>query len=316
MSNNTRGNKPRQPGLRSGLPRAGRALLGFWAVVLLGVAGGVGTLAYLGPPPKPVVRPSIAVATATRPSTSRPAAPLALPRPIKGPHLAIVVSGLGYSAELTEIALKTLPSQVGFLVSPYIADLPELIERAHHAGHEVFLDLPVQGPAPDVTSIGPHGLGYGNGPAEDMAALQWNLERAPGVVGVSVADPAPPAVASAPGFASTPDFMPIARAIAAHGLMVLLNGEQKSGLSRDLRADTQLEMDADAETIDHDLSALADRAAHGEFVLTMTDTMTPVGLTRLAAWLSSLPERGIILAAPSAMSMPDLSTPDPSTNPA
>lgn len=306
---------------RARLPVAGKALLVFWAVIGLSVSGTAGVLAWLGPLPKAPptrhvavpapVKPAVALSTPHSPvAPLHPAAPLP---PITGPHLALLLGGFGYSERLTAAALARLPPQVAFLVSPYLPGLPALIAQARRDGHELYLNLPVQGPAPDERSAGPHALGYGNTADQDMTALDWSLGRAPGVIGISVADPLPHEGVAAPGFAATPDFPPVARAIDRKGLMVLVNGPERSGLPRDLRASDALNLDTDAASLDATLAALSRRALNGEYVLAVTNTVTPIGLERLAAWCDGLKSAGVTLVAPSRMLTSDTRTLPPSS---
>lgn len=312
-------NNPRDPhrssaSLWSRLPLAGRALLCFWGLVAVGGIAGVGRLAWLGSkttPPSAVAVPKVAGDTKMPPlpafaaqtaKTEPP--PKALPA-VTGPHVSVVLGGFGYASELSERVLNELPPEIGLLVSPYLHDLPALIHRAKAAGHEVYLDLPVQGASPDDTAAGPHALGYGNGPAQDLEALRWNLERAPGIIGISVADTVQRDTTSAPGYAASPDFPPIANTIMRDGLLVLVNGDQRPGIARDLRSDSTIHLDADGPAITRALSQLTDRAIHGEYVLSVTDTVTPSGITALKAWSTDLAKQGITLVAPSRMLAPD-----------
>lgn len=293
---------------------AGRALLCFWGIVAVGGVAGIGGLAWMGgkTTPSPIASVSKAGKDAKMPpplpftenATRTEPPPKALPA-VTGPHVAVVLGGFGYASELSERVLNELPPEIGLLVSPYLHDLPALIQRAKAAGHEVYLDLPVQGASPDDTAVGPHALGYGNNPAQDLEALRWNLERAPGITGISVADTVQRDAPSAPGYAASPDFPPIAHVVTHDGLLVLVNGDQRPGIAHDLRSDSTIHLDADGATITRALSQLTDRAIHGEYVLSVTDTVTPSGITALKAWSADLTKQGITLVAPSRMLAPD-----------
>ena len=60
------------------------------------------------------------------------------------PVISFVLKDYGLSDKASNMALDILPPEVSFLLSPY-ADLPqEWINRARSAGHEVWIDIPVQ----------------------------------------------------------------------------------------------------------------------------------------------------------------------------
>ncbi|WP_158513403.1 divergent polysaccharide deacetylase family protein [Kozakia baliensis] len=293
------------------IPPIGRALIAFWGVILLGFCTSIARLAWLGPPETktlpavPVIASKKAtpvLAAETKPA-SRDAKPT-LARPVtQGPRLAIVLNGFGYSAELAEQALASLPPQVGFAVSPYVANLPDLMQRAYADGHEIYLTLPMQGAGPDQGDAGPHALGYGHNASADMLSLEWSLSRVPNAIGVLASDPSAniQIVQSSPAFVSTPDFRPIANALAKREFLILADPSETKRQVRGMNLTDVLGLDDSASTIDDELAALSEQA-HGDTpVVVVSDTITPVGLSRLAAWLSHLGEQGVALVAPSAL---------------
>ena len=99
------------------------------------------------PPPAPPEAP---------PAWQRFAAGFANPQRL--PVIAVVVSGLGLSEAATEAAIRRLPPQVTLSFSPYARRLDEWIALARAHGHEVLLELPMEGADDPASDPGPHTL--------------------------------------------------------------------------------------------------------------------------------------------------------------
>src|SRR5262249_22121821 len=69
-------------------------------------------------------------------------------RPVKsapnGPRVAIMVGGLGVSANATSEALAKLPAVVTLGFTPYGPDLGRLVARARGEGREIVLQVPME----------------------------------------------------------------------------------------------------------------------------------------------------------------------------
>ena len=79
----------------------------------------------------------------------RPAEAYAQPvKPIPGkpdaPRVALVVGGLGVSANITQDAISKLPGAVTLAFMPYSYDVDHLAGRARRAGHEILLQAPME----------------------------------------------------------------------------------------------------------------------------------------------------------------------------
>ena len=90
-----------------------------------------------GPIPKIAangMRPAEAYAQPVRPIPGRPDAP----------RIALVIGGLGVSANITGDAISKLPGAVTLAFMPYSYDVDHLAGRARRAGHEILLQAPME----------------------------------------------------------------------------------------------------------------------------------------------------------------------------
>jgi len=82
------------------------------------------------------------------PDGQRPADAYARPRQPKdradGPRVAIIVSGLGVSANVTQLAMSKLPTSVTLGFGPYGSGIDRTVMRARDRGHEVLLQVPME----------------------------------------------------------------------------------------------------------------------------------------------------------------------------
>src|SRR6266852_4735103 len=103
----------------------------------------------------------------------------------KRPRLAIVVFGLGLSTAPTETSINELPGAVTLAFEPYARQLPEWIERARAAGHEILLTVPMEPADYPRQDPGPYTLLTSLDAKKNQRRLDWVLSRATGYVGVA-----------------------------------------------------------------------------------------------------------------------------------
>ena len=102
------------------------------------------------------------------------------------PRIALVIGGLGLSAAATRAAIEQTPAAVTLAFAPYGDALDEAVKRAKADGHEVLLQLPMEGFGDAAaTSPGPHTLALGATPRQTIDDLHWLMSRMGGYVGVS-----------------------------------------------------------------------------------------------------------------------------------
>lgn len=95
-------------------------------------------------------------------------------------RVALIVGGLGLNAAITERAIKELPPEVTLSFAPYAKNLPEWAEKARAAGHEVMIELPMEGYGGGAESLGPAALLTSRTAEQNLQRLDWLLSRFPG----------------------------------------------------------------------------------------------------------------------------------------
>ena len=97
--------------------------------------------------------------------------------PEGSPRIAIVVGGLGLNPALTERAIDELPPEVSLAFAPYAKDLEFWTRKARRAGHEVLIELPMEGYGGDQRALGAAGLLSSRSAEENLQRLDWLLSR-------------------------------------------------------------------------------------------------------------------------------------------
>lgn len=222
--------------------------------------------------------------------------PAALPTD-PGPRLAILVAGVGLARAMSESALG-MPPAVALAISPHAETVPAWLRRGRGSGHEVLLMMPLEPADPARVDPGPHAIGPATPAAAREASLAWLLGLGSGQLGV---------VAEAGAFARAPEaFAPVAEALAGHGLgLVELGGSYLEATARGrglayAAAGAALDTVPAPASIDLALGQLEAQALRdGRAVGWLRGH--PVSFARLAAWLPTLPGKGLALAPVSAL---------------
>lgn len=100
------------------------------------------------------------------------------------PRIAIIISGLGQSAAITEAAIQTLPPSVTLAFNPYGQRLDYWASRARGVGHEILALVPMEPVNYPANDPGPQTLLTTLSPPENRDRLNWSLSRFPGYVGI------------------------------------------------------------------------------------------------------------------------------------
>ena len=102
-------------------------------------------------------------------------------RPFKNPtgsaRVAIIVGGLGLNSNLTERAIDELPPEVSLAFAPYAKDLDFWTQKARNAGHEVLIELPMEGYGGNDGALGAAALLSTRTTQENLQRLDWLLAR-------------------------------------------------------------------------------------------------------------------------------------------
>ncbi|MDP4002243.1 divergent polysaccharide deacetylase family protein [Methylobacterium sp. NEAU K] len=209
-----------------------------------------------------------------------------------GPRIAILVTGLGVGQAATAGATVRLPPAVSLAFLPYGGEAERAAARARDAGHEVFLQLPMEPFDYPDSDPGPQALLTALKGPENADRLAWSMARFPGYVGV--------ANFMGSKMMADPTFEPALREIGARGLGFLDDGTgPKPALvnkSRTPVARAEIVLDAvpRAEAIDAALSQAEARARANGFAL-VSASGAALTVDRIARWVRDLDTRGLRL---------------------
>ena len=227
---------------------------------------------------------------------ARPFAETALTR--GAPRIAVFVGGLGLDAQATQAAISRLPAAVSLGLAPYGADLSKVAESARNAGHEIWLQAPMEtlvGADP-----GPHTLKVGVSAAENQDSLHWLMGRFGGYVGV----------ASYLGGKFTADadaVSPVLAEIGRRGLLYLDDGASPLSRATDLAPGLDLkaaraDIVAEGGDIEAALARAEDIARRRGAVFVVASAL-PQTLDRVARWAAGLEGKGFALEPASALTL-------------
>jgi hypothetical protein len=211
------------------------------------------------------------------------------------PKVAVMILGLGLRAELFDAAVA-LPGPIGLQLSPYAPDLPALVARARRAGHEVLLGLPMEPADYPASDPGPHTLLADNSRDENLQRLDWVLSRASGYAAL---------VGGGGRFAGSDQVPGVLNVLAKRGLALIeVGADQLEGAAAAAglpyaSAPHAIDQDPSAEAIDRALTGLEAAAAGGSALGLAQDY--PVSLERLRLWVTTLADKGLVLAPVSAV---------------
>ena len=209
------------------------------------------------------------------------------------PRLAIIVSGLGLSADATLRAIR-LPKEVTLSFTPYGSDLEADVAAAREAGHEVLMDLPMEPISYPADDPGPHTLLTSLNPSDNIARLDWLLGRFKGYVGVINH--------MGSRFTASPDpLRPILRALKERGLMFVDSRSTSKSIAGGLAGQMQLPRAVNDRFLDRQPTrgaidqsfAAAEGDARARGIALVVARPFPVTLERMAEWLPVLESRGI-----------------------
>jgi polysaccharide deacetylase 2 family uncharacterized protein YibQ len=218
------------------------------------------------------------------------------------PRIAIVISGLGQSAAVTEAAIQTLPGSVTLAFNPYGQRLEYWVARARAAGHEVLVMVPMEPVNYPANDPGPQTLLTTLSAPENRERLNWSLSRFPGYVGVlSLAGS---------NYTTAPESLrPTLEDIRARGLMFVdMRTSLRSSAFRvagDIgvpRAfnNRVIDIQASKDEIDRKLDDLVKIATTSGFAVGVGQPY-PATVERVLAFVRSAEERGLAIAPVSAI---------------
>jgi polysaccharide deacetylase 2 family uncharacterized protein YibQ len=214
------------------------------------------------------------------------------------PRIAVFLGGVGLDAPTTDAAIARLPSAVSLGFAPYGPDLAKAAERARAAGHEIWLQAPMEGVSG--ADPGPHTLKSGASAAQNQDSLHWLMARFTGYVGV--------ANYLGAKFTADPNAVsPALAEIARRGLLYLDDGSSALSKVEDLAPGLDLKAGradviaiGDPASIDSALAEAEDIARRRGSAILVASAL-PSTLDRLAPWASGLEGKGFAFAPVSAL---------------
>lgn len=111
--------------------------------------------------------------------------PVLLPASGEVHKVAFLLKSYGLSESVSENGNKSLPAGITYILSPYADNPQEKINAARVLGHEVWLNIPVQGERFGFDDPGPQALLAGLTPENNRKRLEMNLGKVTGYVGVN-----------------------------------------------------------------------------------------------------------------------------------
>lgn len=218
------------------------------------------------------------------------------------PWVAVLMTNLGLNRRETDAAIQLLPGAVTLSFSPYAEDLDAWLETARSAGHEVFIDLPLEPLDFPRDDPGPSTLLTSLSTADNLNRLEWVLGRAPGYVGV--------ATWMGSQFTTVEDaMMPILEGLKERGLMIVDSRGSSRSIATELASSIQLPrafnnrfLDATPSitSIDRALADLETVAQEQRVAIGIAQSL-PVSIDRIQRWAGTLDRKGVILAPVSAI---------------
>ena len=211
-----------------------------------------------------------------------------------GPAIAVVIDDLGGDASLTNAAIA-LPANVTLSFLPYPKRSFELSRRAHLAGHEVIVHLPMQPSGGE--NPGERALTTGLPVDELQERLEWALSRVSDYDGVNNH-------MGSRFTASGEDLRPVMRELKARGLFFLDSRTTPSSavekVAHELgvmsgHRDVFLDDERSVAAIRRQLARAEDFARKHGSVIAIGHPYAET-LKELAAWTGAIKERGFRLA--------------------
>jgi polysaccharide deacetylase 2 family uncharacterized protein YibQ len=218
------------------------------------------------------------------------------------PRVAVVVTQLGLSPQLTRQAITGLPAPVTLGFAPYAQSLDDWIKQARENGHEVLLGLPMEPHDYPRNDPGPNGLMLTNSQEENTKRLNWVLSRATGYVGVFNF--------MGSRFANEKlALLPIVQQLKDRGLMILDTSVSPSSVLGFAAREVGLpyavvNISADSEpnrgAIDRKLRQVTELATKKKSIVVVVRPFK-ITMLRLEHWLNQLDPNQIVLAPLSAV---------------
>ncbi|WP_193172233.1 divergent polysaccharide deacetylase family protein [Nisaea nitritireducens] len=220
----------------------------------------------------------------------------------KRPRIAIIMTRMGISHSLTEAAAEVLPPEISFSFSPAASDLDNQVAMAQRAGHEIFLDIPMEPFGYPINDPGPLTLLTSLSAVDNLNRLESALGRTVGYAGVI----------GVKGSQFTTDeeaLTPVLAVLKERGLMYVDSAATSRTIALEIAGTIQLPRAVANANIDDNpaisemerrFAALERTARRTGYALGVVPPL-PLTIDLLASWVSTLAERGFTLVPATAI---------------
>ena len=214
--------------------------------------------------------------------------------PPGAPRLALVVNGMGINPQASAQAVRSLPPAITLAYSPYAPRIEDQAEQARLAGHELLVQVPMEGFAPS-QELGARGLMATASRERNRDALDWHMSRFQGYVGLTN-------YLGGRFMASTSALMPLLQNVVERGLVFFDDGTARQSLTSalalatgapSLRADLAIEATT-PDAVDVALRRLEALAREKGTAIGVAPAV-PAHVDRIARFAQGLEARGIAL---------------------
>jgi uncharacterized protein len=212
------------------------------------------------------------------------------------PRIAIVIEGLGISANATAEALAKLPAPVTLAFVPYGVDIERWVARARGENHEVLLQVGMEPFDYPDNDPGPQTLLTSLTAEHNIDRLHWYLARFQGYVGVT-------SLMGARFMATDQALSPVIREAGKRGLIFFDDGSSPRSTAAQIsgaanvafaKADAVIDAVPTAAAIDNALTRL-ESIARSRGIAVGAASALPITITRIAEWVKAADARGILL---------------------
>jgi polysaccharide deacetylase 2 family uncharacterized protein YibQ len=221
-----------------------------------------------------------------------------------GPRIAIILTGLGVSANLTQQAIERLPGPVTLALQPYGADVERVAISARAQGHEILLQAPMEPFDYPDNDPGPQTLLTSVAMDQNMDRLYWLMSRFQAYVGIINYMGA--------RFTSTEQALaPVLKETARRGLIFVDDGSSPRSLASQLagannlpfaKVEITLDTVPTVAHIDRALARLEATAREHGLAVGVASAM-PAAIERIALWAKTAEGRGVVLVPISAVAI-------------
>ncbi|MFC4272044.1 hypothetical protein GQF03_15215 [Sneathiella chungangensis] len=218
------------------------------------------------------------------------------------PRIAIVISEAGMNSEKTRMAINNLPAAITLGFNPYGDNLQLLVDEARQAGHEVLLQVPMEPFGYPAIDPGPQALRTDLTDMENLARLEWTLNRITGYAGLTNQ--------MGSKFTATAEALrPAFDLIREKGLLYLDSRTASNSVAAAIAAELEIPVAINNRFLDHKADGDVIDARLQELEEIARRTGSAIGIAypheetfrHLADWAKTLEEKGLALAPVSAL---------------